>query len=280
MIDFISLIGDSKRYNFHSHTQFCDGRAPMAEFAARAVADGFTHYGFSPHSPVPIESPCNMSVDAIPLYLDEINRLRRVYEDKPIHFYASMEVDYLGPHWGPSHPCFHTLSLDYLIGSVHFIPSQSGELIDIDGRYENFRRKMTDHFHDDINYVVNTFFDQSLEMLSRGGFDIIGHYDKIAHNAAHYRPGIEQEGWFIDRADELTEEIIKSGITVEINTKARLDHARFFPHHSRWHQLIEAGAPIIVNSDAHVPALINAGRDEALAMLESLRNDRHSAVNS
>ncbi len=278
MTDFISLIGDSTLYNFHSHTQFCDGRAPMAEFAARAVAEGFTHYGFSPHSPLPIASPCNMSVDDVPLYLDEIQRLRRVYEEAPTRFLASMEVDYLGPQWGPSHTCFQSLDLDYIIGSVHFIPSQSGEMIDIDGRYENFRRKMTDHFHDDIHYVVNTFFDQSLEMLSRGGFDIIGHYDKVAHNAGHYRQGIEQEGWFIDRIGNLTEEIIKSGVTVEINTKARSGHARFFPNESQWARLIQAGVPIVVNSDAHVPALINEGRDEAIQMLAAMRQCGHRVI--
>lgn len=61
-MDFVSIIGSDMLYNFHSHTQFCDGRATMAEFAAEAVAQGFTHYGFSPHSPVPIQSPCNMSM--------------------------------------------------------------------------------------------------------------------------------------------------------------------------------------------------------------------------
>ena len=272
MIDFLKLIGDSQLYNFHSHTQFCDGRAPMADFARQAVEMGFTHYGFSPHSPIPIPSPCNMTTDDVAIYLAEVERLRKVYADAPTQFLASMEVDYLGPQWGPSNPYFSSIGLDYIIGSVHFIPSQSGELIDIDGRFESFQRKMAEHFRNDIHYVVNTYFDQSLEMLSRGGLDIIGHYDKVAQNASMYRPGIEEEGWFARRADELTDEIIQSGITVEINTKARQQHGRFFPAEFRWQRLVEAGAPLIVNSDAHQPPLINASRPEALSLLSQLRS--------
>ena len=49
------------RYNLHSHTQFCDGHAPM-EAMARAASDcGMLHYGFSPHSPICVESGANMS---------------------------------------------------------------------------------------------------------------------------------------------------------------------------------------------------------------------------
>ena len=57
MIDFKNIAATSQLYNFHSHTQFCDGHAEMPEFAAKAAEMGFSHYGFSPHSPVPKESP-------------------------------------------------------------------------------------------------------------------------------------------------------------------------------------------------------------------------------
>ena len=37
MIDFKKIIKNSRLYNFHSHTQFCDGHAPMEEFVEEAV---------------------------------------------------------------------------------------------------------------------------------------------------------------------------------------------------------------------------------------------------
>lgn len=273
-MDFNLLTSGSDLYNFHSHTQFCDGKAPMEMFAAEAVERGFSHYGFSPHSPVPISSPCNMAKADVPVFLDEVRRLREKYAAAPTRFWQSMEIDYLGPQWGPSHGYFHELPLDYRIGSVHFISAQNGNLIDIDGRFDSFRRKMADNFHNDIRYVVNTFYDQSLEMISRGGFDIIGHYDKIGHNASHLCPGIEEEGWYADRADELTEAIIASGIAVEINTKAWAEHHRMFPAMRHWRRLADAGTTLLVNSDAHVPALIDASRREAFDMLHSVGHSR------
>lgn len=270
MTDFAKLLGGSRRYTLHSHTEFCDGRAQMEAFAREAVRQRFTHYGFTPHSPVPIVSPCNMLRDNVGRYLGEVERIRCDHAGEGVTFLAGMEIDYLGDDWGPAHEYFRELPLDYSIGSVHFIPSQQGELIDIDGRFESFRRKMAEHFHDDIRYVVETFYAQSLRMLEAGGFDIIGHLDKVGHNAAHYRPGIEDEAWYRALADELVERVIDSGVTVELNTKARAEHGRFFPSERLLRRLVEARVPIVVNSDAHVPALIDASREEGFALIESL----------
>lgn len=267
MIDF-STVTDTL-YNFHSHTQFCDGKAPMEQFAAEAVSRGFVHYGFSPHSPVPIQSPCNMDFSQVPLFFDEIMRLRLKYADR-INLYSAMEIDYLGKEWGPSHRYFYELPLDYRISSVHFIPAQDGTLVDIDGHYDSFRKKMSAFFHNDIRYVVETFYDRSLEMVAAGGFDIIGHFDKIGHNASHHIPGIEDEPWYLSRVNELIDAIIASGIIVEINTKAWADHHRMFPAIRHWKRLKDANVTILINSDAHVPALIDSSRAEAAEMLASI----------
>ncbi|MDE6283816.1 MAG: histidinol-phosphatase [Muribaculaceae bacterium] len=273
-MDFLKELGGSRRYTFHSHTEFCDGRATMEAFAREVVARGFTHYGYTPHSPLPIVSPCNMRREDVPRYLAEIERIKAEYGDR-CRFYAGMEVDYLGEEFGPSDSYIQSLPLDYLIGSVHFIPNQKGRLIDVDGRFESFRRKMHDYFDDDIRYVCETFYAQSHAMLEAGGLDIIGHYDKIGQNAACYQPGIEDEPWYRELADDLTQHIIEYNaghndrqLTVEINTKAYADHdGRLFPHRRHWERLIDGGVPVIVNSDAHVPALIDASRTIPLSIL-------------
>ena len=267
-MDFKKIIQQTSRYNFHSHTQFCDGRYSMEQFVEAAVEAGFEHWGFSPHSPIPIGSPCNMLTVDVKKYLEEVARLRNLYGDR-INLYAAMEIDYLGKDRGPANAYFHELPLDYRIGSVHFIPSQDGEMVDVDGSYRNFQTKMERYFHGDIRYVVNRFFDNSLEMVAGGGFDIIGHFDKIAHNASHFKEGTDQEPWFVDRVNELIDAIIGAGIAVEINTKARREHHRFFPDPRYWKRLVEAGVTILVNSDAHHIDLIDASRPEALSMLAS-----------
>lgn len=275
-MDILNSIGNSRKYTFHSHTQFCDGRAAMDDFARAAVEARFTHYGFSPHSPVPIESPCNMSFESVPAYLDEFYRIRDSYPQ--VKFYAGMEIDYLGPHWGPSHEYFATLPLDFRIGSVHFIPDREGNMIDIDGNAERFRANMASHFHDDIRYVVETFYSHSLDMLESGGFDILGHFDKVGQNASAYHPGIEDEGWYQALVDDMIRLIIDRKPIVEINTKAKAVHGRIFPSERYLPRLVAAGVPLIVNSDAHVPALIDASRDYAFSIIDSLTP--HAAVTS
>ena len=62
MIDFERIARESQLYNFHSHTPYCDGHAPMRDFVEEAIRMGFTDWGFTPHSPVPIASPCNIKL--------------------------------------------------------------------------------------------------------------------------------------------------------------------------------------------------------------------------
>lgn len=267
--EILADICDSRRYTLHSHTEFCDGRATMEVFARKAVEDGFTHYGFSPHSPITIPSPCNMLRDNVARYDEEYRRIRDTYGDR-VKFYRAMEIDYLGDEWGPAHEYFASLHLDYSIGSVHFIPCQSGEYVDIDGNFENFRKKMDKYFHNDIRYVVETFYSRSCRMVEAGGFDIIGHLDKVGCNAGYFQPGIESEPWYQALLDDLIHRVTDAGLVVEINTKAWHQHNRMFPHTDKWKKLVDVGIRLVVNSDVHVPALINAGRDEAYAMLDRI----------
>lgn len=270
-MDIIKEIGDSRLYTLHSHTQFCDGRAQMEAFARAAVDSGFTHYGFTPHSPIPIYSSCNMLKERVADYDNEFRRIKATYGDR-VKFYRSMEIDYLSDDWGPASQFYADLDLDYHLGSVHFIPDQQGELVDIDGHFDNFAKKMEKYFHGDIRYVVETFYAQSIKMVEAGSIDMIGHLDKVGHNAGHYQDRIEEESWYEALLSELIDKVLAKGIVIEINTKALADHHRLFPATKWWRRLVDANAKIVVNSDAHVPALINAGRDEAYAILDSLSN--------
>lgn len=268
MVDFNELTGSARLYNLHSHTQFCDGRAQMEAFAAAAVEAGFSVYGFTPHSPIGFHSPCNMLKDNVRVYLDEVKRLQALYDGR-IRFLAGMEIDYIDDEWGPAAPYFQQLPLDYRIGSVHFVPADN-EYVDIDGRFDSFVQKMERYFHNDIHHVVRLFFRQSLAMVEAGGFDIVGHIDKIAHNASMFHPGIENDPEYLRLINRLIDAVIAGGYTVELNTKAWREHTRMFPAPVHLHRLLQAGVPIVVNSDAHVPALINAGREAGFQLLNSL----------
>lgn len=267
MIDFKSITQSSSLYNFHSHSPFCDGHAPIEEFIIEAIKSGFTHYGVSPHSPIPFFSPSNMPGEKVEQYISEMDRLKRTYSSK-INIYTSMEIDYLDT-WGAFINYFQEMPLDYRISSVHFIPSfNSDEYVDIDGNFENFNKKMVQYFDNDIEGVVKSFFKQSTDMVDKGGFDIIGHFDKIGHNASQFKPGIDQQPWYNKLVANLFEAIMDKGITIEINTKKWSTDKRLFPNAQFFTLLKKYDAPVIINSDAHYPELINAGRFEAMKLYE------------
>lgn len=267
MLDFTKIAESSKLYNFHSHSPYCDGHAPIEDFIKEAIKMGFTHYGVSPHSPIPFYSPCNMKKEKVGEYLAEMDRLKASYGSQ-IHIYTSMEIDYLDD-WGPAISYFQNMPLDYRIGSVHFIPSFcSDEYVDIDGDFENFKLKMSRYFNNDIEQVIKSFYKQSMRMVESGGFDIIGHFDKIGHNASMFKPGIDHEPWYNQLVTELFEAIMDKGITIEINTKKWVSDQRLFPHQQYFRTMKEHNAPVVFNSDAHFPSLINSGRKEAMRLYQ------------
>lgn len=263
----ITAITATPLYNLHTHTQFCDGHAPMNQFVDAAIELGFTTLGFSPHSPINTESTCNMTTESVAEYLNEIQRLRSLSGPR-LRILAGMEIDFTGEQ-GPADGYFRRLPLDYRIGSIHFIPSltEPETLVDIDGRFENFEKKMARYFDGDIEWVVRTYFARAVEMLSRGGFDIVGHCDKIALNAGLYRAGIDSEPWFTTLVNDLLDAALDYGYIIEINTKAYERHHRFFPDERYFARLRRQQARLVVNSDAHDPNLLNASRQIALDLL-------------
>lgn len=264
MIDFKEITQRTQLYNFHSHTQFCDGKAPMRDFVVAAIEQGFTDYGFSPHSPAPIESPCNIKLENVPLYVNEFQCLKKEFGEK-INLYLSMEIDYFNDEFGPSNNYYDGLNLDYKIGSVHFVPC-GDTFIDTDGNFNNFKLKMEHYFDNDIKTVVELFYAQTLQMIEHKGFDIIGHFDKIGQNAFYFQPGIEKEEWYKKLVLRVIDAIKDSGITAEINTKSLMEHHRFFPNQRYFELLKKYEIPVVVNSDAHYPERINAGRMEAIEL--------------
>lgn len=271
MFDFKKITQATDLYNLHTHTQFCDGHAMMEEFVIEAIAQGFTHLGFTPHSPISVESPCNMTRDDVKAYFDEVERLRAIYGDR-IRLYTAMEIDYVSVGDGPASDYFKSMPLDYSIGSVHFIPAidNPSEMVDIDGKFPDFKARMGKYFNDDIEYVVKTFFSQMMAMVDEGGFDIVGHMDKIGFNASQYLDGIDEEPWYDKLVIDLFENIMDNHLTIEINTKAWLQRNRFYPNLKYFGMLKRFNAPVVVNSDAHYPTLLNNGRMEAIKLLKVL----------
>ena len=261
-----------KDSNFHSHCTFCDGRSHPEDFAKFAISNKFRAYGFSSHSPLPFETFWNMSESDMPEYITEVNRLKVKYNGI-IEIYLGMEIDYLDQTYNASTPYFQNLPLDYRISSIHFLPWQKPLLEDnmvcIDGAYKDFEEGINKHFEGKVRRITEVFFEESMKMIEAGGFDIVGHIDKIYMNGSRHPDFDINAGWYRKPFLNLLDYIAEKGLIIEINSKNKTRKNQTFPHIDSLKELKAREIPVMVNSDCHFPDLVNDGRKETLILLKN-----------
>ncbi|MCM1490889.1 MAG: histidinol-phosphatase HisJ family protein [Muribaculum sp.] len=238
----------------------------MDEIASAAYEAGFNVWGISPHSPICCESGANMKAEDVDSYICESARLKKVYSGR-MKILTGMEIDYLSSEFGPHIDYFRNLPLDYRIGSVHFVRKRDGVPVDCDGPAERFLKYLNSEFQGDHRYVVETYFAMEMEMLEAGGFDIIGHLDKIGDNGSVANPLLEDKDWYSGLVEKVIAKAVEKGVTIEINTKKYPSSGRFFPALRWWPLLKKYNAKVIISTDAHYPEKVAAGYEKARQLL-------------
>ncbi len=252
--------------NYHSHCTYCDGKSPAEDFVKEAIARGFYSYGVSSHAPLPFTTNWTMKADDMSSYIAEINALKAKYEGQ-IQLYVGLEIDYLDEEHNPKMDYFQNLALDYRIGSVHLIRDMQGELADLDVSSPLFKDMIRDRFDNDLVGVVKKYFSQKKAMIRLGGFDFVGHIDKVSMNASFCEPSITEQQWYKQEIASLFEVVAEAKQMIEINTKAFLTKGLFFPNKEHFGLINEMQIPVLVNSDSHHTLKINDGRRDALELL-------------
>ena len=169
----------------------------------------------------------------------------------------------MGAEYNPSSPFFQELPLDYRIGSVHFLKTEEG-YVDIDTAPEQFKETVFRYFDGNIRKLVEKYFDTMMQMIDTGGFDFVGHADKVSMNASSFLPGITREHWYKSLIHEYFEFIAQKECMIEINTKAWRSKRLFFPNREHFGLIHKLHIPVVVNADTHHPSLVNDGRFDAL----------------
>lgn len=251
--------------NYHCHSSFCDGHADMEDFVIAAIEQGFSSFGFSSHAPLPYHTRWNMDAELMPSYVETFMKLRDKYAQR-IELYLGLEVDYLLKDYNSS-CCFRELPLDYRIGSLHTILDEEGNIYEIDCSLEKFKT-IVEKFDNDVRHVTNLYLDRLMAMIEAGGFDIVGHADKMHSLSDALVPGLCQEDWYKRRIGDYFSLIAEKGLMVEMNTKKYDERGMFFPDALHYPMLREMGIKIVVNSDSHFTEKINSGRLSGLRLLK------------
>lgn len=267
-----------QKFNFHTHTTFCDGRKKPERYILAAMEKGMSHLGFSGHAPVPFPNHFAIATEEVQKYCNEILRLKKEYADR-IAISLGMEFDYIPVIMENLPRQARSYGLEYYIAAVHMVANpeefdprdENADLWFIDGsKTEAYDQGLQNVFHGDIRKGVRAFFEQSIAMLEKGKPDIIGHMDKIKmNNKGRYFQ--EDETWYQDLFMQLLQTIKQHNVICEINTRGiyRNRHHDFYPSFSAWKTMREMNIPVTFSADAHKPEEVDALFEDVIEGLKT-----------
>lgn len=256
-------------YNYHSHSEYCDGAHQLEDYVKACIEKGYKSYGFSSHAPIPGGSVWNMKAEELEKYLSEIDQLKEKYQGQ-IKIHKSLEVDYIDKIQGPSN---YAHLLDYTIGSIHFIgKGPLSILFEIDGPYSKFLDGMEKHYENNLRDAVEHYFELSMKMIKNDPPDILGHADKMISHALKYDENILESSWYTETLNEFTKTLEQSDVIVEINTKGLklIQEPTSYPHISFLNILKHKNIRFQMNADVHKVSDLDIGYKQTLKLIRSL----------
>ena len=148
---------------------------------------------------------------------------------------------------------------DYVIGSVHFL---RGRAVDMTGAFDIWGRG------ESPDKVWKRYFETLAESARTGMYDIIAHPDLVkVWGGKHPCPEADPRKYY----EPAVEAFAESGVAVEVSTAGlRKPVGEIYPARAYLEMVVEAGCPIALSSDAHVPEDIGHGYDQALELLSDV----------
>lgn len=266
--------------NYHTHSEFCDGKATARIMAQAARQAGFKVLGFSSHAPLPFRTGWTMDYERLPEYLETLRSLG--CEHAPdMDILVGLEIDYIEGLCGPADGRFAAAHLDYSIGSAHFVtpagaPMASAAALDaagvptfgfaVDEPEDDFEAHLAAFYDGDAGALVDDYYAAVAACVRAGGFDILGHLDLVRKNNRGQVRFREDTARYREAAMTAVDALAGSGIIVEINTGGMARGKTDSPYPAPWilKELRARNVSVCVNADAHSPEHLSAFRDEGL----------------
>ena len=143
---------------------------------------------------------------------------------------------------------------DYVLGSVHFIADRAIDMQD----YDAWRVSSAEQ-------VWTEYFETLGQAAASGLYDILAHPDLVkVWGAGRPRPTGDLRRYY----ELAVERIAASDVAIEVSTAGlRRPVGEIYPSRELLELLLEAGRPVALSSDAHVPEQIGFGYDGAVEYL-------------
>ena len=153
-----------------------------------------------------------------------------------------LEVDYVPGREDRLANLIEARDLDYVVGSVHFVGEHA---VDIEGEFDVWTRG------EPADRVWRRYFELLAEAARSGLYDVMAHPDlvKVWGSA---RPGPDTDPRFF--YEPAVEAFLEAGVAVEVSTAGyRKPVGELYPAPAFLEMVADAGLPIALSSDAHVP---------------------------
>lgn len=246
----------------HSHSSFShDGREPIEAFIAEAKRKNLAYYAVTEHLDRDYKY-CRKERFLKQLnlrrYARAIEALREKYEGETPYVAFGVEAGYCAETVKWYEENLPRYDFDVIVNSIHTIHGGDAYF----GKFFKGRDK------DDVYLEYLGLLIDSVKVPYR--YDIIGHIGYITRYAGY--PDVSL--WapqYLDKIDELFEEIISRGKTVEINTHIRHPLMNYLPERpllERYYAL--GGRNVTFSSDAHVAEDICKRYDEVAALVKEI----------
>lgn len=254
--------------NYHTHSQFCDGKESAEAMAEAAAQKGFQILGFSSHAMYPFCDDWHIHITpgGYEAYVNETDRLKEAYRGK-LEILRGFEADYIPGLCKPDMKEYAQFSPDFIIGSVHYVIGDGGNF-EADGPLEETREKIGKYFDGNIRRAVTAYFESERQMLKESTFTILGHADLVRkQNSIGAQPLFsEDEDWYKAELEKTADAIAAAGVIVEINTggmaRGFLDSP--YPSPAFLSLLNKRNVAVTINSDAHQSSNLDFAYDQAL----------------
>ncbi|MBN1214047.1 MAG: histidinol-phosphatase HisJ [Candidatus Lokiarchaeota archaeon] len=261
--------------DWHTHNSMCGHAEGIIEdYIQYAIKMGIETLGISDHFPYEFYSNFEkipyqgyaMTMVQVEKYLETIDDLKMKYRDK-INIRTAFEIDYIQNQYIKLNKHIEKFKnkLDYLLGSIHILPSMKG-LWTIDDPLLKEEYKIS---YNSIDEVYEQYYKTQIEMISNLEFNynIVSHLDLV--KKFNYFP--ENPKIIMEKVIQVLENIKNRNLTIEINTGGfRKEVKEQYPSFEIIDKIYELDIPILLGSDAHKPDEIAHMFEEILKTLKKI----------
>jgi histidinol-phosphatase (PHP family) len=168
-----------------------------------------------------------------------------------------IEVDFLPGREDRLAGLLERYDWDYVVGSVHFVGDHAVDVDDV--AFDVWRHAAT------AEQVWRRYFETLAEAAGSGLFDVLAHPD-LVKVWGRGRPTPDRDPrYFYEPA---VEAMAHAGVAVELSTAGlRKPVAEMYPSRAFLEMIVDAGCPIALSSDAHVPDQLGHGYERAVELL-------------